>query len=80
MIDPPIPDRDPGEPVQEPWDYDRFLETYNRIAIERGGWRYEADGRTPEELGQRYLYYPEYYPTIEVFAEGLFGWDQRLDL
>jgi hypothetical protein len=80
VIDPPIPDPDPGAPAQEPWDYGRFLEAYNRIAIERGGWRYEADGRTPEELRQRYLKYAEHTPTIEVFAEGLFGWDQRLNL
>jgi hypothetical protein len=57
---------------QEPWDYERFIETYDRIAKARGGWRFEADGRTPEELRRRYLQYPEDAPTLEAFAEGLF--------
>lgn len=75
-----MPDSGPSAVGQEPWDYDRFVETYNRIAKARGGWRFEADGRTPEELRRRYHAYPEHYPTIDAFAEGLFGWDQRLNL
>jgi hypothetical protein len=75
-----VSDSESSAVEQEPWDYDRFVETYNRIAKARGGWRFEADGRTPEELRQRYLRYPEYHPTIAAFAEGLFGWDQRLGL
>lgn len=72
---------DPADhPQQEPWDYDQFLETYNRIANARGGWRFGADGRTPDELRRRYLAYPQDAPTIESFAEGLFTWDQGLNL
>jgi hypothetical protein len=65
---------------QEPWDHERFLETYNRIAKARGGWRFEANGRTPEELRRRYQRYPQDTPTIESFAEGLFMWDQMYSL
>jgi hypothetical protein len=39
---------------QEPWDYERFLETCNGFATARGSWYYEADGRTAEELRERY--------------------------
>jgi GNAT superfamily N-acetyltransferase len=64
---------------QEPWDYDRFLEIYNGIAKERGGWVFEADGRTPDVLRERYHSYPEHYTSLYEFAYGLFYSDQRMD-
>lgn len=75
-----MPDSDAGAVAQEPWDYGRFIEAYNAIAKARGGWRFEADGRTPDELRRRYQAYPADAPTIEAFAEGLFIWDQGLSL
>jgi len=66
--------------VQEAWEYDRFVAIYNRIAEEQGGWHYEADGRTPEEMRARYERSPGTYPTIAKFAEGLFIWEQRVNL
>jgi hypothetical protein len=65
---------------QEPWDYDGFVEAYNRIVLKRGGWYYEADGRTPEEMRQRYLRSPETFTDLHAFAEGLVIWDQGLNL
>jgi hypothetical protein len=80
----PTPAADAAGPVrdvkQEPWDYDRFVETYNRIALHRGGWLYEADGRTPEEMRQRYLRSPATFTDLHVFAEGLMIWEQGLNL
>jgi hypothetical protein len=74
------PDRDAARRTQEPWDHARFVEIYNRFAKERGGWFYEADGRTEDEMGARYRYYPEVYPDLKTFADGLFIWEQRLNL
>jgi hypothetical protein len=65
---------------QEPWDYERFLETCNGFATARGSWYYEADGRTAEELRERYHRSPREFPDIRTFAEGLFIWDQGLNL
>jgi hypothetical protein len=69
-----------GAVKQEPWDYDRFVETYNRIVLHRGGWLYEANGRTPEEMRQRYLRSPATFTDLYVFAEGLVIWEQGLNL
>jgi hypothetical protein len=63
---------------QEPWDYDRFLEMYNAIAKMRGGWVFEADGRTPDVLEERYHSYPQHYPDLSTFAEALLISDQRV--
>ena len=71
---------DASADAQEPWDYERFVAIYNAIALDRAGWRYEADGRTPDELGERYRSSPATYPTLRDFAEGLFIWEQRLNL
>jgi hypothetical protein len=65
--------------AQEPWDYDRFVAAYNALAEERGGWHYEADV-APEVLAARYANSPATYPTIAAFAEGLFIWEQRVNL
>jgi hypothetical protein len=63
---------------QEPWSYETFLAIYNRIAEERGGWHY--DGNIPEaELEQRYRQ-GQYWSTVEEFAEGLFIWEQRVNI
>jgi ligand-binding SRPBCC domain-containing protein len=65
--------------VQEPWNFQRLVEHYNRLADERGGWHY--DGSTPEaELQTRYSKSPRTYPTMEAFAEGLFIWEQRVNI
>lgn len=69
-----------GSPPQEPWDYARFVDTYNAVAMARGGWYYEPDGRTEDEMRERYHRGPRHFPDIETFAEGLFTWDQRLNL
>ena len=66
-------------PAQEPWSYTEFVARYDAIAIERGGWRFEHD-RTDEQLRGRYQRSPETYPTLASFAEGLFVWDQRVNL
>ncbi|HEY9843499.1 MAG TPA: hypothetical protein V6D23_23715 [Candidatus Obscuribacterales bacterium] len=65
---------------QEEWDYLKFLTEYDALADARGGWHYEADGRTPEEHAAEYASSPEIYPTIYDFAEGLFIWEQRLNI
>lgn len=66
--------------AQEPWDYERFVAIYNAIASDRGGWHYEPDGRTPGEMSERYRRSPVTYPTLRAFAEGLFIWEQRLNV
>jgi|GEM_PF-6848803 len=63
---------------QEPWDHARFVEAYDAIADARGGWHYEADGRTPEELRERYHSYPDSFVDLHTFAEGLFISDQQM--
>lgn len=64
---------------QEPWDFVRMIEIYDRLADERGGWHFEHD-RTEEVLRARYLGSPDGFPDLQHFAEGLFIWDQRLNL
>jgi hypothetical protein len=66
--------------MQEPWDYERMVRIYNRLAEERGGWHLEEQERTPQELKARYEKSPETYPDLPSFAEGLFIWDQRVNL
>lgn len=66
--------------LQEPWSYSRFLKIYNRHAESRGGWHFEPDGRTPEELRHRYRSNALSFRTLRGFAESLFEWDQRLNL
>lgn len=40
---------------KEPWDHERFVETYNALAQDRSGWYCVAeDSRTANELEQRY--------------------------
>jgi hypothetical protein len=65
--------------MQEPWDHARFVAAYNRLADERGGWHFEGD-RAEEDLRARYLRSPETYPDLAAFTEGLFIWDQRVNL
>lgn len=51
---------EPGaQPAQEPWDFARVVELYNARAKHSGGWFFEADGRTEEDLRASYLYYPQ---------------------
>jgi hypothetical protein len=69
-----------SDDAQEPWDYARFLELYNGVAVRRGGWYYEADGRTEDDLRRQYLRLPGDYPDLERFAEALFEQDQRFPL
>jgi hypothetical protein len=69
---------EPG--TQEPWDYARFVEIYNRIARERSGWFYEPRDNTAEALGARYHAYPWAFPDLETFAEGLYVWEQNINL
>jgi hypothetical protein len=66
--------------MQEPWDYGRMVRIYNRLAEERGGWHLEEQERPAEELRRRYENSPETYPDLLSFADGLFTWDQRVDL
>lgn len=65
--------------TQEPWDLEKFVTKYNALADEMGAWYYESDGRTPDQLGQRYAGNPESFPTIQDFARGQFTWQQRVD-
>jgi hypothetical protein len=65
--------------MQEPWDFEAFVALYDARAEAAGGWRYDGDVGEAT-LRARYLASPETYPTLDAFAEGLFIWEQRLDL
>ena len=68
---------EPGDrPAQEPWDFARVVELYNARAKSSGGWFFEPDGRTEGDLRAGYLYYPQYFPDLATFAEGLYYNDQ----
>jgi hypothetical protein len=65
--------------MQQPWSYETFVASYNRFGTERGGWQWD-ENIPKEELERRYIHSPETYPTIEAFAEGLFIWEQRVNI
>jgi hypothetical protein len=70
----------PAPRAQEPWDYARFVGIYNRIAKERSGWFHEPRGNTEEALRARYHAFPWAFPDVETFADGLYVWDQNINL
>lgn len=72
---PPAPPNRPA-PGQEPWDYARFVETYNGLARRRGFWNFEPDGRTEESLRHKYQRFPADFPTLERFAATILTGDE----
>jgi hypothetical protein len=67
-----------SDDAQEPWDYARCLDLYNGMAERCGGWYYEADGRTEDDLRCQYLRLRGDYPDLERFAGALFERDQQV--
>lgn len=62
------------EKNKEPWDYRKFVECYNDIAMSSGGWLYE-EKTEPAELKADYEESGE--ETLRKFAESLFIFEQR---
>lgn len=63
-------------PGQEPWDYARFVETYNGLARRRGFWNFEPDGRTEAFLREKYERLPADFSTLAHFAEYILTGDK----
>lgn len=60
---------------QEPWDIEKFIECYNEIAKERGGWYWDRNSGVTPLL--KSWYEEMYWKTIRQFADARYMLDQE---
>lgn len=63
--------------AREPWDFGAFMRAYNGHADEFGGWHFDVDGVSQEELRRSYET-TALWDSVADFARTRFQLDQQI--